>query len=252
MTEKTTKIGQEMTDFMPNVDFLIRTINKDAPLPKTTKKNILKLPASLMDDDPTSQDEWHCFLQLSSTLFTLQFHSLQLVQKSIGIEDVPMTSNIAREGQILTNFFLDNDHSECNKITMFSDAPFDSAPMPSLPNTALCINTNIKNASMDRNISRDGQKMTGFIADDYPPNQDNNTLLSQEPLDIDMDDQSMLDPSHMKRAHSTQSTKKQIDIRIFGKDLKGQLNDKKAAPAKQCIPYMTINDNISGKKHSHT
>ena len=30
--------------------------------------------------------------------------------------------------------------------------------------------------------------------------------------------------------------------------LKGQLNDKKATPVKQSIPYMNINDIISGKK----
>ena len=55
-------------------------------------------------------------------------------------------------------------------------------------------------------------------------------------------------PSHMKRAHSTQNTKKQINIRTFSKHLKGQVNDKKAAPVKQSIPYMNINDIISGKK----
>ena len=58
----------------------------------------------------------------------------------------------------------------------------------------------------------------------------------------------MLAPSHMKRAHSSQNTKKQIDIRTFGMHLKGQLNDKKATPVKQSIPYMCINDIISGKK----
>ena len=63
-----------------------------------------------------------------------------------------------------------------------------------------------------------------------------------------MDDQSMPAPSHMKRAHSTQNTKKQINIRTFSKHLKGQVNDKKAAPVKQSIPYMNINDIISGKK----
>jgi hypothetical protein len=52
----------------------------------------------------------------------------------------------------------------------------------------------------------------------------------------------------MKRAHSTQNIKKQIDIRTFGKELKGQLNDKKATPVKQSLHYMNINDIISGKK----
>ena len=58
-------------------------------------------------------------------------------------------------------------------------------------------------------------------------------------------------PSHTKKVHSTQNTKKQIDIRTFGKELKGQVNDKKAAPVKQSILYMCINDIISGKKSFH-
>ena len=103
----------------------------------------------------------------------------------------------------------------------FSDTLFDSAPLSSLPNAALGISTNIKNASMDRNTSRNGQKMTDFFTDNNSTNPNNNTPLSQEPLDIDMDDQSMLAPSHMTRAHSTQNTKKQIDLRTFGKHLRG-------------------------------
>ena len=130
----------------------------------------------------------------------------------------------------------------------FSDALFDSAPLSSLPNAALGINTNIKNTSMDRNTSRNGQKTLDSTIHDSSTNPNNNTPLSQEPLDIDMDDQSMLAPSHMTRAHSTQNTKKQIDIRTFGMHLKGQLNDKKVTPAKQSIPYMTIHDIISGQK----
>ena len=63
-----------------------------------------------------------------------------------------------------------------------------------------------------------------------------------------MHDHPTLAPSHTKRAHSTQSTKKQIDIRTFHKHLKGQVNDKKAAPVKQSISFMCINDIISGKK----
>jgi hypothetical protein len=132
-----------------------------------------------------------------------------------------MTEKTTRKGQILTSSLLDNAPNHCNKTTLFSDAPFDSAPLPSLPNATLCINTNIKNASMARNTYKNGQKMTGFIADDNSIKPDNNTLLSPEPHSIDMNDQSMFAPSHMKRAHSTQNTKKKIDIRAFGKDLKG-------------------------------
>ena len=84
--------------------------------------------------------------------------------------------------------------------------------------------------------------------DNHSTNLHNNTPFSLEPLDTEMDDQSMLTPSHMKRAHSAQNNKKQIDIRTFGMHLKGQLNDKKATPVKQSIPYMNINDIISGKK----
>ena len=80
MNEKATEIGQEMNDFMPDVDSIEQDNNtscfnsnpsltlllaeglhdtgiKDAPIPQITTKNVLKLPASLMDDDPTSQDE---------------------------------------------------------------------------------------------------------------------------------------------------------------------------------------------------
>ena len=99
--------------------------------------------------------------------------------------------------------------------------------MPSLPKAACGINTNIKNASIDRNASKNGQKMTNFTTDDNSTNLNNNTPLSPEPLNIDMDDQSMHAPSQMKRAHSTQNTKKQIDFRTFAMHLKGQLNDKK-------------------------
>jgi hypothetical protein len=84
--------------------------------------------------------------------------------------------------------------------------------------------------------------------DDNSTNLHNNTPLSPTPLDLEMDDHSILAPSHMKRAQSTQNTKKQIDIRTFGMHLKGQLNDKKATLVKQGIPYMNINDIISGKK----
>ena len=84
--------------------------------------------------------------------------------------------------------------------------------------------------------------------DNHSTNLHNNTPFSLEPLDTEMDDQSMLTPSHMKRAHSAQNNKKQIDIRTFGMHLKGQLNDKKATPVKQSIPYMNIDNIISGKK----
>jgi hypothetical protein len=59
--------------------------------------------------------------------------------------------------------------------------------------------------------------MMDSTTDDNPTKSNNTTPLSPEPLDINMDDHSMLVPSHMKRAHSTQNTKKQIDISSFGK-----------------------------------
>ena len=83
--------------------------------------------------------------------------------------------------------------------------------------------------------------------DNHSTNLHNNTPFSLEPLDNDMDDQAMLAPSHTKSAHSTQNNKKQIDIRTFGMHLKGKLNDKKTTLVKQSIPYMNINDIISGK-----
>ena len=148
--------------------------------------------------------------------------------KDIGTEDVLMTAKTIRKGQKLTNFLLDNIPNDSNKITRFSDAHFNSVSMPHLPNAACGINTNIKNASMARNASKNGQKMMDSTTGDSSTKSNNNTPLSPEPLDSDMDDQSMLALSYMKRAHSTQSTKKQIDIRAFGMHLKGQLKDRKS------------------------
>ena len=148
----------------------------------------------------------------------------------------------------MTNFLLDNAPNDSNTVTMVSDAHLDSVSMPSLPNTASGINSNINNASRARNSSKNGQKMMDSTTDDSSTNLHNNTPLSPAPLDTEMEDHSMFETSHIKRAHSTQNTKKQINIRTFGMHLKGQLNDKKATPAKQSIPYLSINDIISGKK----
>ena len=159
-----------------------------------------------------------------------------------------MTEKTTRKGKKLTNFLLDNDPNNFNKITMVSDAHFDSVPMPLLPKVACGININIKNDSRARNASKNEQKMMDSTTDDSSTIPANNTPLFPAPLDIEMDDHSMLAPSHMKRAHSTQNTNKQIDIRTFGMHFKGQLNDKKATPVKQSVHYMNINDIISGKK----
>ena len=45
-------------------------------------------------------------------------------------------------------------------------------------------------------------------------------------LDIDMDDVSVIAPSHMKIALRTKPSQKQIDIRTFGKGKKGHLNNR--------------------------
>ena len=220
----------------------------EAFLPKTTTKNGQKLTAFLMADDHTRQDD---STLLSVANFNTACSPIPLITgcpKNINSAEVPMTEITTRKGQNLTNFLLDNAPIDCNKNTLFSDALFDPALLPSVPKVTSGINNNIKDVSMVRNTSNNQQKMTELIADDASTNLDNNTVLPTEPPDIDMDDQSILAPYHMKRAHSTQNTKKQIDIRTFGKDLKGQLKDKRAAPAKLSIPYMNIQDIISGKK----
>ena len=271
INEKNTEVRLGMTEFMSSIDSfdqdrftpcfdsnpsptlpfeegLHESGIKDAPLPKMTMKNGPKLTAFLMVDNPTSQDDTTL---LSAAHFDDGWSPIPLIAactKDNGIEDVPMTEKTTRKGQKLINFLLDNAPNDSNKITMVSDAHFDSVSMPSLPNTTCGIITNIKNVSMARNSSKNGQKMIDSTTDDNPINLHNNTPLSPEPLDIDMDYQSMLASSHMKRAHSTLNSKKQIDIRTFGMDLRGQLNDKKATPVKQSIPYMCINDIISGKK----
>jgi hypothetical protein len=165
----------------------------------------------------------HCFLLHISTIVGLQFHRLQLAQKTLALK-MFLRQKKPRRRQKLTNFFLDNAPNDSNKRTMVSDTHFNSVPMPLLPNATCGINTNINNASRVRNSSKNGQKMIDSTTDDSSTNPNNNTPLSPEPLDIDMDDQTMLAPSHMKRAHSTQNTKKQIDIRTFGIHLKGQSN----------------------------
>jgi hypothetical protein len=202
----------------------------------------------LREDDHTSQDDTTL---LSAALFNNGQSPIPLIAafpKDIGIEDVLMTEKTTRKGQKLTNFLLDNAPNDSNKITRIYDTHFDPASMPSLPNAACGINTNIKNASVHRNASKNGQKMMDSTTDDNSTHPSKNTPFSLEPLDSDMDDQSMLAPSHMKRAHRTQDNKKQIDIRTSGMHLKGQLNDKKATQVKQSIPYMNINNIISGKK----
>ena len=175
----------------------------------------------MREDDSTSQDDTTL---LSDAHFDKGRSPIPLIAafpNDIGIEDVLMTEKTARKGQKLTNFLLDNAPNDSNKITRIPDAHFDSVSIPSLPNAACGINTNIKNASMDRNAFNNGQPTMDSTTDDNSTNLHNNTPFSLEPLDSDMDDQSMLAPSHMKRAHSIQNNKKQIDIRIFGMHLKG-------------------------------
>ena len=271
MTEKKSKIGQEMTEFMPDVNSFDQDDNTpgfdstfpntlqlaegvhdtgimEAFLPKTATKNGQKLTAFLMADDHTRQDD---STLLSGENFNTVCSPIPLVTgctKIIDSAEVLLTELTTRKGQNSTNLLLDNAPIDCNKNTLFSDALFDPAPLPSMPKVTPGINNNIKDVSMVRNTSNNQQKMTELIADDASTNLDNNILLPTEPPDIDMDDPSILAPCHMKRAHSTQNTKKQIDIRTFGKDLKGQLKDKRAAPTKLSIPYMNILDIISGKK----
>ena len=271
INEKTSKIGQEVTEFMSSIDSfdqdsitpcfdssasptlpseegLHDTCTKDAPLLKMTTKNGSKLTASLMVAVSTSQDNTTL---LSAAHFGYGQSPIPLFAacpKDIDIDNVPLTEETTRKGQKLTNFLLDKVPNHSNKITMVSAACFDSGSMPSLDNTASGIYSNIRDASTDRNASKSGQKMMDFTTDDKSTNPTTSSPLSPAPLDIEMDDYSMLAPSHMKRAQSTQNTKKQINIKTFGKGLRRQLYGKKAAPAKQSIPYLSINDIISGKK----
>jgi hypothetical protein len=233
---------------LPTAASFTNTGIKDASSPKTTTKNGPKLTAFLREDDPTSQDDTTLLSDAHFNKGRSQIPLIAAFPKDIDIEDVIMTEMTTRKGQKLTNFLLDNAPNHSNKITRISDTHFDSASMPPLPNAACGINTNIKNDSMDRNAFKKGQTMMDSTTDNHSTNLHNNTPFSLEPLDSDMDDQSMLAPSHMKRAHSSQNNKKQIDIRTFVMHLKGQVNGKKATPVKQSIPYLNINDIISGKK----
>ena len=130
---------------------------KDASSPKTITKNGPKLTAFLREVDPTSQDDTTL---LSDAHFDKGRSLIPLIAafpKDIGIADVLMTEKTTRNGQKLTNFLLDNAPNDSKKITRISDTDFDSASMPPLPNSACGINTNIKNASIDRNAFRGGQ-----------------------------------------------------------------------------------------------
>ena len=202
-----TKIGQEMTEFMSSIDSFDQdritpcfdsnpspTLPfeegrhesgiKEAPLPKRTTKNGPKLTAFLMVDDPTSQDDTTL---LSAAHFDNGWSPIAQIAactKDIGIEDVPMTEKNTRKGQKLTNFLLDNPFNDSNKFTMVSDAHFDSVPMPTLPNAACGIKTNTKNASMDRNAFKNGQKMMDSTTDDNPTKSTNNTPFFQNLLTL--------------------------------------------------------------------
>ena len=129
---------------------------KDASLPKTTTKNGPKLTAFLREDDHTSQDDTTL---LSDAHFDNGRSPIPLIAafpKDIGIEDVLMTEKTTRKGQKLTTFLIENAPNDSNKITRISDTHFDSASMLPLPNAACGINTNIKNASMDRSAFKNG------------------------------------------------------------------------------------------------
>ena len=94
---------------------------------------------------------------------------------------------------------LDNAPNDSNKFTMVSDAYVVSAAMPPLPNATGGINANNQNASMDRNAFKNGQTMMDSTTDNHSTHLHINTQFSLEPLDSDMDDQSMLAPSHILR-----------------------------------------------------
>ena len=235
INEKHTEIGHDMTKLMSSIDSVDQdsitpcfdsnpsptlppeeglhdTCTKDAQLPKMTTKNGSKLNASLMDADSTSQDNTTL---LSAAHFDYGQSPIPLFAacpKDIDIEDVPLTEETTRKGQKSTNFLLEKVPNHSNKIIMVSAAHFDSGFMSSLANTASGIKSNIRNASTERNASNNGQKMMDFTTEDNSTNPTNNSPLSPAPLDIAMDVYSMLVPSHMKRAQSTQNTKKQINI----------------------------------------
>jgi hypothetical protein len=173
INEVNTEIGQEMNEFMSSINSFDQdrftpyfdsnpspTLLfeegvhdngiKEAPLPKMTTNNGPKLTAFLREGDHTSQDDTTL---LSAAHFNNGWSPIPLTAacpKDIGIKDVPMTGETTRKGQKLTNFLLDNALNDSNKITMVSDAHFDSVSMPPLPNTTCGIKTNIRNTSIDR------------------------------------------------------------------------------------------------------
>ena len=143
MTEKTSKIGQEMTKFMPVVDSFDQDDNTsgfdftspntpqlaegihdtgimEAFLPKTATKNGQKLTAFLMADDHTRQDD---STLLSGANFDTACSPIPLITgcpKDIDSAEVPMTEISTRKGQNLTIFLLDNAPIDCNKNTLLS------------------------------------------------------------------------------------------------------------------------------------
>ena len=196
INEKNAEIGQEMTEFMSSIDSfdqdnITPCFNsnpsptlpfeegqhesgiKDAPLPKMTMKNGLKSKAFLREDDHTSQDDTTL---LSDAHFNKGRSPIPLIAvfpNDSESEDVPMTEESTRKGQKLTNFLLENAANDSNKFTMDSDAHLDSVSMPSLPNTASGINTNIRNVPRARSSSKIGQTMKNSTTDDNPTNLHN-------------------------------------------------------------------------------
>ena len=135
---------------------------------------------------------------------------------------------------------MDNDSN-----TPFSNACSNSSLLLSSPEVTHYTNTNINTVAMTTSISTNGTKVAEFLTDEDHMKIDSNMQLSETP-DIDLDDVSVIVPSHTNISHSTKPSQRQIDIMTFGKGKKGHLNNR-AVYVEQCIPYTKINDIISGK-----
>ena len=127
INKKSTEIGQEMTEFMSDVDSfdqdsitpcfdsnlsptlpfakdLHDTGIKDASSPKTTTKNGLKSTAFLREDYPTSQDDTTL---LSDAHFDKGRSPIPLIAacpKNIGIGDVPIMEKNDQKGTDIDQF----------------------------------------------------------------------------------------------------------------------------------------------------
>ena len=175
-------------------------------------KNVQKLTSPLMNNDSIIPEGDTMFSDASSDAIPLPTLLIAASHNNSIINDGSSTETTTENAQKLSNLEVDIDHMDNDSNTPFSDACSDSSPLPSLPEVLHFINTNNNTAAMTTGTSTNGPKLAEFSANDDHTKTDRNMQLSETP-DIDIDDVSVIAPSHTNIAHSTKPLQRQIDIR---------------------------------------